>query len=97
MKPVPFARVNLGDIFNDIDGTTFIKTGKALTPNKDEAGAFLELNCMILIPNKPKDNRGQLRYKSPDTYCEILDPQDILDSKLDALVDSSMEEPGSNE
>lgn len=93
MKPVPFKRVAVGDIFNDVDGTTFVKTGKALLPKVDEDESRDELNCMILIPNRVKDKRGQLRSKNEDVYCEVLDPSEVANLRLETIT----EEPMSNE
>ena len=93
MKAMPFVRLNVGDIFNDIDGTTYIKTARALTPNKEETNTnYKKLNSMILIPNKPSDARGQLRYKDDDVYCEVLDIQEITELHLENMDD----EPESN-
>lgn len=84
MKPMPFLRLNVGDVFNDIDGTTFIKTGKCLTPSKeDRSTSYKELNCVILVPNKPMDARGQLRFKNDDVYCEVFDDQEITELKIE--------------
>lgn len=94
MKPFPFLRVGVGGIFNDIDGTTFVKTAKALLPNREEGLPPVELNCMILIPNKNKDKRGQLRSKNDDVYCEVLDPSEVAELKLE---EAAEEEPVSNE
>jgi len=92
MKPLPFKRVLVGDIFNDIDGTTMIKTGRALLPKiEDDDGQ--ELNCMILIPNRVKDKRGQLRSKNDDVYCEVLDPSEVANLRLETIT----EEPMSND
>jgi len=79
MKPMPFIRVQVGGIFNDIDGTTFIKTGKVYF--KREAD-YQEANCVVLIPNKPKDQRGTIRSKEDDVYCEVLDKSEIADLVL---------------
>lgn len=93
MKPLPFRRVSVGDIFNDVDGTTLVKTGRALLPEKDDEGGRDELNCMILIPNRSKDKRGQLRSKNDDVYCEVLDPSEVANLRLETIT----EEPMSNE
>ena len=86
MKAKPFRDVDIGEMFRDIDGTHFFKTGKALTPVKtDEGSSYRELNCMIAIPNKPKDGRGQLRYKPEAEYCEVLEPNEE-DSALALMV-----------
>lgn len=82
MKPLPFARVGIGDIFNDVDGTTFVKTAKAMLPKKEDV-TYAELNCMILIANKHRDARGQLRGKNDDVYCEVLDPSEVAELQLE--------------
>ncbi len=84
MKPAPFLRLNVGDIFNDIDGTTFIKTGKCFIQCKEDVAApAKELNCVILIPNKPKDSRGQIRFKDDDVYCEVFDDKEISELQIE--------------
>lgn len=94
MKPFPFKRLSIGDIFNDIDGTTFIRTGTSVPKGAfDQVDERPELNCMILIPNKGKDKRGQLRFKADDVYCELLDATEISNIRLENITD----EPMSNE
>ena len=89
MKPMPFLRLVVGDIFNDIDGTTFIKIGKCYTPTKDESSSsYKELNCVILVPNKLKDTRGQIRFKNDDVYCEVFDEEEISELKIEHSDDS---------
>jgi len=79
MKPMPFLRVPLGGIFNDIDGTTFLKTTKVYFKKETD---YQEINCIVLIPNKPKDQRGTIRTKEDDVYCEVLDKAEIADLVL---------------
>lgn len=76
---MPFLRVPLGGIFNDIDGTTFLKTGKVYFKKETD---YQEANCVILIPNKPKDQRGTVKSKEDDIYCDVLDKSEIADLVL---------------
>lgn len=90
MKPLPFGRVSVGAIFNDMDGTTYVKTAKSMLANRTEDGPqFINLNCMILVPNTNKDKRGQLRGKDDDIYCEVLEPSEVASLKLET--DSELE------
>lgn len=72
-KPKPFRDVQVGCLFRDIDGTTFIKTQKIyLTADGSELA-----NCVILIPNKQKEERGDMRKKEIDSFCDMLDDTEI--------------------
>jgi hypothetical protein len=73
-KAKPFRDVSTGDLFRDIDGTLFIKTKQKVYLNADGSDIA---NCMILIPNKQKDDRGDMRKKENDTYCEVLDITEV--------------------
>ena len=73
-KAKPFKDVQSGDLFRDIDGTVLIKTNQKVYTATDGSDIA---NCMILIPNKQKDDRGDMRKKEIDTYCEILDTAEI--------------------
>lgn len=81
MKPKPFRDLIVGNIFRDIDGTTYIKSGKSFTTGEEQK----VLNCIILIPNKSKDGRGQLRFKDEDVYCEVLEEIEIIELKLEEI------------
>jgi hypothetical protein len=78
-KAKPFRDVSSGDLFRDIDGTTFIKVNQKVYLTSD--GSEIA-NCVILIPNKQKDDRGDIRKKEVDTYCEVLDPSEIEEIHL---------------
>jgi len=73
-KAKPFKDVSSGSLFRDIDGTVLIKTRQKVYLTPDSADI---VNCMILVPNKQKDDRGDLRRKENDTYCEILDDIEV--------------------
>ena len=73
-KAKPFRDVQSGDLFRDIDGTVLIKIKQKVYTTAD--GSELA-NCMILIPNKHKDDRGDMKKTENDTYCEVLDEVEV--------------------
>jgi len=87
MEKKPFKDINIRDIFRDIDGTILIKTDKTY------AGASRSevMNCVVLVPNKPNDYRGQMKKKENDSYCEVLDDVDMSDIRLKENHDISPE------
>ena len=73
-KARPFKDVQSGNLFRDVDGTVLIKINQKAYLTSDGSDIA---NCMILIPNKQKDDRGDMRKKEQDTYCEILDNTEV--------------------
>jgi len=79
VKPLPFDRVKVGQVFRDIDGTIFMRITRAFGDNDGRTA----INCAILITNKPEsDNRGDVIAKARDTYCEVLDERELSELKL---------------
>lgn len=77
----PFRDVNIGQVFLDIKGIVFIKTEKTYARVK-EGNTDKEMNCVVLIPNHTEDFRGMMRSKEDDTYCEVLDNEELSELPL---------------
>jgi hypothetical protein len=73
MQARPFIKVNNGNIFRDVDGTTYVKTPKSATSSE---GIFT--NCVVLITNSKDLSRGDLVKKVKDVYCEVIDAAEII-------------------
>lgn len=78
MKPKPFDRIKVGEIFRDIDGTILMRTEKTFA---NEEGKNI-LNCAILIPNISSLKRGDVIGKTRDTYCESLNDREVSEIRL---------------
>lgn len=73
MLAKPFINVKNGDIFRDVDGTTYVKTPKSATSSE---GIFT--NCVVLLANSKDLSRGDLVKKAKDVYCEVIDAAEII-------------------
>lgn len=91
-KAKPFKDVQSGSLFRDIDGTILVKVGQKVYLNSE--GSEIA-NCMILVPNKQKENRGDMRRKDYDTYCEILDDTEV--GEIHLIEDAKMVVPDETE
>lgn len=89
-KAKPFRDVQAGNFFWDIDGTLFIKIAQKVYTAAD--GSEIA-NCMILIPNRQKDDRGDMRKKEVDTYCEVLDEVEV--GEIHLIEDAKTADEGS--
>lgn len=84
MKTKPFEKVKIGELFRDIDGNLLMKIPKT-------QGADRTYNSVALTSNKKDITRGILIAKMRDTYCEVLNKNEICDIRLEVSTTESDE------
>lgn len=88
MKAKPFDRVKISEIFRDVDGNIILKQNRVFGDNEGRT----PLNCVILVPNKPDIQRGDILFKNREVYCEVLDDREISELKFVILPEETIEE-----